>query len=98
MRAWFKSVDYWKENTQEANAVMARHYDVPAEEFADIISGLIWPSHEESISYFGMPENPGRIYEIANIFVDVFLKTGQIKSRPDMTKAINSQLLRELYE
>jgi len=98
MRAWFKSVDYWKENTQEANAVMARHYNVPAEEFADIISGLIWPSHEESISYFGMPENPGRIYEIANTFVDVFLKTGQIKSRPDMTKAINSQLLRELYE
>jgi len=98
MRAWFKAVDYWKENTQEANAVMARHYDVPSEEFADIISGLIWPSHEENISYFGTPENPGRIYEVANTFVDVFLKTGQIKSRPDMTKAINNQLLRELYE
>lgn len=98
MRAWFKAVDYWKENPQEANVIMARHYDVPPEEFADIISGLIWPSHEENIAYFGTLTSPGRISEVANIFVDVFLKTGQIKSRPDMTKAINSQLLRELYE
>ena len=98
MRAWFKAVNYWKENPQEANVIMARHYDVPPEEFADIISGLIWPSHEENIAYFGTPQDPGRIYEVANTFVDVFLKTGQIKSQPNMTKAINSQLLRELYE
>lgn len=98
MRAWFKAVDYWKENPEEANAIMARYYNVSPEEFADIISGLIWPSYEENIVYFGTSERPGRIYEVANTFVDVFLKTGQIKSRPDMTKAINSQLLNELYE
>lgn len=98
MRAWFKAIDYWKENPQEANTIMARYYDVPPEEFADVISGLIWPSYEENIAYFGTSQNPGRIYEVANTFVNVFLKTSQIKSRPDMTKAINSQLLRELYE
>jgi len=97
MRAWFRAVEYWEENTDEANAIMAKHYDVSSEEFADIISGLIWPNHKENLTYFGQAQN-GRIWQVANTFVDVFMKTGQIKSRPDMAKAIDGSFLTNLYQ
>ena len=42
MRAWFKAIAYWKSNPQEANAIMAKHYNVTPTDFADIISGLNW--------------------------------------------------------
>lgn len=98
MRAWFRAIDYWKSNREEANAIMASHYNVPANEFEEIISGLIWPTHKENTAYFGTPSNPGKIYAVAETFVEIFLKTNQIKSRPDIEKAIVSQLLYKLYE
>lgn len=97
MRVWFKAVDYWKSNPTDANEIMAKHYNLPANEFADIISGLIWPSYQENISYFGQ-NGSGRIWEVANTFIDVFSKTGQIKSRPDMNQAIDAEFLRKLYD
>ena len=97
MRAWFQAIDYWKLNQKEANTIMAKHYNLPIEEFSDIISGLIWPNYQENIFYFGQNES-GRIWEVANTFIDVFLKTGQIKNKPDITKAINSELLKNLYD
>lgn len=98
MRAWFKTIAYWKSNPQEANAIMAKHYNVTSADFADIISGLNWPSYEENLAYFGTESQPGKIYEIANTFVNIFLKTGQIKARPDVMRAVDQTLLQSLHE
>lgn len=97
MRAWFKAVDYVKSNPDDAKEIMAKHYNLSVSEFSDIISGLIWPSYQENISYFGQNQN-GKIWEVANTFIDVFSKTGQIKSKPDMDNAINSEFLENLYD
>ena len=98
MRAWFKAIDYWKNNKEEANGIMTRYYDMPVGEFADIITGVKWPSYEENLEYFGTSENPGRIYVVADTFSDVFLETGSISSKPDMNQAIDESLLVELYK
>lgn len=98
MRGWFKAIAYWKSNPQEANAIMANHYNVTPADFVDIISGLNWPTYEENLAYFGTQSKQGKIYKIANTFVDIFLKTGQIKAQPDMIRAIDQSLLQSLYE
>lgn len=96
MRAWFRAIEYWKENPDEANALMARYYDVSVEEFEELISGLVWPTYEENLTYFD--EEVGKIYEVANIFLDVFKNTGQVESAPAIERAVDNSLLVNLYE
>jgi NitT/TauT family transport system substrate-binding protein len=98
MRAWFKAIDYWESNKDEANAIMTKNYDMPVEEFADIISGVKWPSYQDNLEYFGTSDNPGKIYEVADVFSEVFLETGSITAKPDMNKAVDESLLVELYK
>lgn len=97
IRAWFKAVDYWKKNPAEANAVMAKHYSISPEEFAGLLDGLVWPSYEETVHYFGTTEKPGKLHEVANTFADLMVETGQIKQKPNMQQAIDASLLQDLY-
>ena len=98
MKAWFKALDYWKNNQKEANQIMANHYNLSESEFADLISGLSWPSYQENLSYFGTESNPGEIYKVANTFTNIFKETKQITTTLDMKKAINSNLLETLSQ
>ncbi len=96
MKAWFKAVDYWKANQQEADAIMATHYNLKTDEFADYISGLSWPSLQDNKAYFGTVNNPGKIYDVAQTFSDIFIETGQLTSKPDLHKAIKDTYLGQL--
>jgi NitT/TauT family transport system substrate-binding protein len=98
MRSWFKALDYWKENPGEANAIMAKHYSSTPDEFGQLITGLTWPSYEKNRAYLGTEENPGSIYGVAQTFVEVFLETGQIGFKPDMTQGIDRRPLYKLYD
>ena len=97
MRAWFRAVDYAKQNPEEANAIMAKYYDLPPQEFADILTGVEWPGYEENKAYFGNAEAPGRILDVADVFSSAFLEIGIIKERPDMQQAVDGSLLATLY-
>lgn len=96
VRGWFKAVEYWKAHTTEANVIMAKQYSDTPEEFADQISGLLWPSYDENVSYFKKDGKPN-IYDTAGTFVDIFQKTGQIRSKPNMEPAIDGSILQNLH-
>ncbi len=97
VRGWSEAVQYWKDHPQEANEIMAKAYDLPVADFADQISGLIWPSPQESIAYFGTEKTAGSAKTIIDTFVRIFLKTGQVTSQPDLAGITDSSLLQELY-
>jgi len=94
LRAWFMAIDFWKNNPQEANAIMAKHYNETPEVFAELLDGVEWPTYNNNLIYF----DSRKAFDVTNTFADVFLKTGQIKIKPDMTKAISGELLKTLYE
>ncbi len=96
MRGWFKALEYIKTNPQDAYAIMAKHYDVTPAEFQELIGGLDWPNLTEQKQFFGTSKEPGQIYKIADTFIDVFLETKQLLTKPDVAPAINSKLLYEL--
>ncbi len=98
MKGWFKALDYWKNNPEDANSIMAKHYNLSGEEFKTLAEGVVWPSLEENIQYFGKSQGEGKIYEIANTFSDVFIATGQIKTKPNMDSAINQSLLEQMSQ
>lgn len=94
LRAWFRAIEFWKENPKEANAIMAKHYNETPEVFAELLGGVEWPTYENNLQYFASQ----KAVEVANTFSQVFLKTGQIKSVPNMARVITSDILDKLYE
>jgi NitT/TauT family transport system substrate-binding protein len=98
MRGWFKALDFIKSNPGESNEIMTKHYNATTAEFAELISGVYWPNLTENQTYFGTQEKPGDIYKIGNIFSEIFMETKKISERPNLTEAINSNTLFNLYE
>ncbi|MDO8649605.1 MAG: ABC transporter substrate-binding protein [Candidatus Peregrinibacteria bacterium] len=96
VRGWFKAVEYWKQHPDESNAIMAKYYSVTPKEFADQVSGLVWPSYDENLTYFTQNAKPS-IYDVADTFVSIFLKTGQIRSKPDLEPAVDTSILQNLH-
>lgn len=97
MRAWFKAIEYWRQNKEEANAIMAKYYNISKEEFSDMISGLRWPSYKDNLEYFNR-NSKVNIYQIADIFSRLFIEVGKIHKPINLELAINSKLLKNLYE
>lgn len=98
MRAWFKALDYWKSNPDESNEIMSKYYNISASDFKDLITGVKWPTYQENLTYFGTKSQSGKIYDVANTFIQVFQEAGSIQNKPDMTKSINATLLQNLYK
>lgn len=98
MRAWFKALDYWKANPEEANSIMAKHYNLSTAEFADYITGVKWPNYSENVTYFGTTENPGKYFEVANTFNEVFKDLGSIKGSVNISDSVDSKILTDLYK
>ncbi len=96
VRGWFRAVEEWTAHPDESNAIMAKHYQVTPEEFAEQVAGLRWPLLQENIAYFDS-KSESNIYGVADTFVQIFLKTGQIKKMPDMTGAIDTSVLQSLH-
>lgn len=93
MRAWFRAIEYWKAHPDEANAIMAGHYQETPEVFAELIEGVTWPTYEESTAYV----SSDRALNVVDTFGDVFLRTGQITQKADLRSAISADVLSGLY-
>ncbi len=96
VRGWFRAVDYWKQHPEEANAIMAKYYLVTPQEFADQVAGLIWPSYSENVDYFSKG-SASNIYDVADMFVNIFAKTGQTRGKPDLTSAVDTSVLTSIH-
>jgi len=95
-RGWFKALDYWKSNPEESNEIMAKHYNVSTTEFADLITGVKWPTLDENRAYFGLEEQKGKFYSVADTFSNAFLELGSIKSKPNIDDAIDKSIIGNL--
>ena len=98
LRAWFKALDYYKQNPKEASELMGKHYNVSGPEFSELLNGVVWNDYKENAAYFGNEKSPGKIFNISQTFGQIFLETGQIKSIPNMNGAIDGKLINSLYE
>lgn len=94
MRGWFKAVKYYKEHPVEASGIIAKHYDITPEEYRKAVEGLIWDNYEHQIT----EDEEEEWVNAFNFISEIKLANGRISKKPEVQKAINRTLLRELYE
>ncbi len=65
VNAIFRAIDYWKAHPEEANAIMAPHFQVDAAKYALILSGAKFGDLTRNQQYFGSANAPGPVFDVA---------------------------------
>lgn len=91
--AVFKAIEFWKQNTDKANQNMAPHFQLSAEKFATILSGVQFTDLNRNHVYFGTLAKKGRIYEVTENASELWKEGGVIKSRINHDSLISNQFL-----
>jgi NitT/TauT family transport system substrate-binding protein len=77
--AILKAIDYWKEHPDEANAIMAPHFEVDAAKYGDILTGLKFCDLARNRQYFGTDATPGPIFDVAKRASQIWLEAKVIE-------------------
>ena len=96
MRAWFDAIDYWRENPEEANRIMAKEFDLEPDEFAELIETIRWDDKHLNLSYFGTQENKGMVFEVTQTIIDIAKEDGMIFEDLDVNEIIDLSILEEI--
>jgi NitT/TauT family transport system substrate-binding protein len=94
MRAWFKALRYYQEHPQEASEIIARHYNLTAEEYRKQVEGLRWLDYPEQLS----SERYDTWINVFNTIAEIKFADGRISQKPDAQSALNQELLKGLYD
>lgn len=85
VNAIFRAIDYWKAHPEEANSIMAPHFQVDAAKYGVILSGAKFADLSRNQQYFGTAAAPGPIFDVATrasaIWMDA--KVIQVTVKPE---------------
>jgi NitT/TauT family transport system substrate-binding protein len=65
VNAVLKAIEYWKQNPDDANRIMAPYFQVDAAKYAQILSGAKFADLARNRVYFGTETAPGPIFDVA---------------------------------
>lgn len=79
---WRKAMEYIKSNPDEANAIMAKAFDLSVNDFKDTVGGIRWLDLPDNRRLFGTDAAPGPLYKNFGVVGDVLRG-----NRPNVFKA-----------
>lgn len=91
--AIFRAIDYWKTHPEEADAIMAPHFQLEPKKYATILSGARFCDLDRNLEFFGTNQKPGAIFEVATRAADIWLEAGVIRKRVTPSSIISSEYL-----
>lgn len=92
--AWFDAIDFWKQNPDEANAIMAKAMGQTKEAFVQSLKEVRFYGKAENKEYFGTKEKPGKLYELTKIGNDFWFENKIITKQQDPTSLIDYSFIK----
>ena len=83
VRAYYRAVDYWKSNPDDANAIMAQSLTMETPDFVATLADLQLWGAEENRAYFGTPDAPGPIFDLVTQAGEFYQRIGVTDNVPD---------------
>lgn len=90
VKAMGEAMDFWKENPEEADEIMAKGLKIDTEEFIATKEGLKFFTKEENKELFGIDGSKGSIYESTEKAIKFYLEQGIIDKEPKVEDIINA--------
>ena len=88
IEGWRQAMEFIRESPDEANAIMSKAFNLPVDEFKDIVSGIKWLDLEENRELFGTADAPGPLF--ANFVV---VRGVLQRNRPEVYNALAEEHL-----
>lgn len=95
-RAWFKAVDFCRQQPDEAAQIMAKEFNVPVEDFKRMAAGAQLANREEDLKTFGTAAQPGPIAQLARDASALWLQVGAIKKAVEPSDVIDWSIVDQL--
>ena len=94
MRGWFKAVAYYGAHPVESSEIIAKYFKMTPEDYRKSVEGLKW------IGYAGQMKSARQAQwiDLFRTIADIQLANGRISKKPRAEAAINTVLLKGLYE
>jgi NitT/TauT family transport system substrate-binding protein len=90
VKAMGQAMEFWKENKDEADEIMAKGLKIDTAEFVATEEGLKFFTKEDNAKLFGTADNKGSIYEAAQKAITFYKEQGIITEEPNVDDIINS--------
>ena len=94
MRAWFKALDYFKNNPEEAAAIIAPRFKITARQYLEQVEGLKWTGRQEQLS----PESMHNQMRIFDCIARHKTERDSSAKKPEAARFLNRALLETLDE
>jgi len=90
IQGWLQALNYWESHIQEGNEIVSKALKIPIETLS--LTGVNLTDLQENKNFFQL-SNPNSIYHTAKIYVDFFIKTGNVTRIPDIKTLFNSSFI-----
>jgi len=92
-RAWFDAIDWYSENPDEGNAIMAGHLGEKPEDIADMASGVSFFDRRGNQDFFDK-NSQNNIYVVAARAGDFWKAKGILKEKLDVSSLITDEYIK----
>lgn len=89
--AWFEALEFWRENPNEGNAIIASA--TGREPGAVSTEGIKLLSREENISAFSDTDDPTSLYKSGRDNADFMVSSGVLNNAPDIERLLDASFL-----
>lgn len=93
-KAWFDAVDFYRENPDEGNEIMARALGLNKEEVAEMAAGVAFFGQEENLAFFN-DEADDSVVAVTKRAAGFWQEKGIIDAEPDIDKLIDTSFVKE---
>ncbi|MBI4812554.1 ABC transporter substrate-binding protein [Candidatus Falkowbacteria bacterium] len=95
MKGFFEAVNWWKNNSTEGNAIVAKNFNLTTEEFAPMMETVKLSNLQTNLDKFNKSK-PLNVYELAEKTADIYLQDEVIKTKATGDAVTDSSLLNEI--
>ncbi len=91
--ALFKAIDYWKQNPEDADRIMAPYFQLEPAKYAAVLSGARFADLARNRQYFGTPTSPGPIFQVAERASKIWMEAKVTRSPVKPEAIISNKFL-----
>lgn len=83
------AMDYWKQNKDESDQIMAKGLKIDTKEFTGTVTGLKFYSKDDNKNLFGTTSSKGSIYQSTKDAIDFYVGQKVITNAPSADQIVN---------
>ncbi len=95
VKAWFDAIEFYKQNPEEGNRIMAKALGLKEEEIVDMAKGVKFFGKEDNAKFFGNAAEADSIWSLAGRAAKFWEQKDIIQEKVDVNQLVNDKFVKE---